>query len=184
MCQQNTSCHFFCLVNGTGTCALFKAYVAVRWPGHPASASTTTYDACYTSWGDPRDIVKTNSPFTYSSVDHSPSYATDGYACLSPKYFVTRNLPNSSSQIDMEYVTRVQKVIFATAFPFTGMDVILSNTSDYSQGQNIGRLDVSTPEWSTYTLVTNTSAAGRYITLYQAATSYHGYAEIQVIPQP
>ncbi|XP_047739675.1 uncharacterized protein LOC125178896 [Hyalella azteca] len=188
LCLQKVNCHFFCIRNGNGLCALFKAFVAVRWPGHPASASTTTYDACYTSWGDPRDIVKTNSHFTYSSVWGSldPKSATDGYACAAPAFFATQSQPNSFTQIDMELTTRVQTVIIATTLgsEMANMDVILSNTSDYNLGQKIGRVDGAPPHWSTCTIVTNTSVAGRYITTFWAATGYHSYAEIQVVPLP
>ncbi|XP_047740644.1 uncharacterized protein LOC125179233 [Hyalella azteca] len=187
MCQQNSSCHFFCFFKSNSTCALFRAFVAVRWQGHPVSASTTTYDACYTSWGDPRDIVKTNSPFAYSSilVAGSQSYATDGYACNPPIHFVTLRQSNSYTQIDMQKMERVHTVIVATAWPdhFSDLDVILSNTTDFNLGKKIGRVDGDTPSYSTYSFDTNTSVAGRYITFFQAPYDYHGFADIQLIPE-
>ncbi|XP_047736617.1 uncharacterized protein LOC125177933 [Hyalella azteca] len=188
ICMLTASCSFFCSLTSTGTCALFKAFVAVRWQGHQVSTTGTKYDACYTSWGDPRDIVKTNSPFTYSTAltIYYPQFATDGYACVAPAYFVTGLYTNSFSQIDLQQTTRVQKVIAATAWPrhIIDMDVILSNTSDFNLGQKIGRVVGDTPAWSTYTIVTNSSVAGRYITFYQIAMNHHGYADIQIIPQP
>ncbi|XP_047739680.1 uncharacterized protein LOC125178897 isoform X1 [Hyalella azteca] len=187
MCQQTEDCRFFCTLESTGACALFKAFVAVRWQGHPTSGTSTTYDACYTSWGDPRDIVKTNSPFTFSSnsLAFPQRYATDGYACLVPYSIFATNLEtNSYSQIDLEQISRVQAVIVATSeiTYIKDMDVLLSNTSDFTLGQKIGRVNGYTPYWSTYTINTNTSVAGRYITFYTAQYSIHGYADIQVIP--
>ncbi|XP_047737655.1 uncharacterized protein LOC125178291 [Hyalella azteca] len=189
LCQRYVNCRFFCFIKSTGLCGMFTAYVAVRWPGHPAFASTTTYDACYTSWGDPRDIVKTNSPFTYSSNEMGsyPKYGTDGYACLTtPAYFSTLMTTNTFSQIDLEQTTRVQAVILVTAWIglIQDMDVILSNTSDYNLGQKIGRVNGIAPAWSPYTIVTNTSTAGRYLTFFTAMYGFLGFAEVQVIPQP
>ncbi|XP_018007151.1 uncharacterized protein LOC108664963 [Hyalella azteca] len=191
MCQNTADCRFFCLLESKGTCSLFSAYVAVRWQGHPPSPSGTAFDACYTSWGDPRDVVKTTSPFNYSSVYPGAStsfvHAIDGYACEEPgNRFVTIPGANCSSQIDLEQITRVQTVILATANGdyIEDMDVFLGNTTDFTLGQKIGRVDGRLPAWSTYTINTNTSVAGRYITFFMALPRYHGYAEVQVIPLP
>ncbi|XP_047738712.1 uncharacterized protein LOC125178593 [Hyalella azteca] len=191
MCQNTADCRFFCLLESKGTCSLFSAYVAVRWQGHPPSPSGTAFDACYTSWGDPRDVVKTTSPFNYSSVYPGASasfvHAIDGYACAETKNrFITELASNSSSQIDLEQVTRVQTVIVATANGdyIEDVDVFLGNTTDFTLGQKIGRVDGLVPSWSTYTINTNTSVAGRYLTFFMAPYSYHGYADMQVIPLP
>ncbi|XP_047737499.1 uncharacterized protein LOC125178245 [Hyalella azteca] len=188
-CQQTANCRFFCTLKSTGQCALYSSFVAVRWQGDAPSSSTTTYDACYTSWGDPRDIVKTNSPFSYSSV-YAALYetgGTDGYACSAGRsYFLSNNLPFSFSQIDMEQITRVKAVIFATSFASYNIvvDVFLSNTSDYSIGQKIGRVPDNPPPVSTITVDTNTSVAGQFITFVSAPAVFYGYGEVQVIPLP
>ncbi|XP_047736532.1 uncharacterized protein LOC125177914 [Hyalella azteca] len=187
MCMQNKNCRFFCTLKSTGACALYSAYVAVRWPGQVG----VTYDACYTSWGDPRDILKTNSPFNFSTnyptFHDNYIHATDGYSCSEiQNRFGTELRSNSYSQIDLEQITRVQTVIFATANLgfLEDVDVYLSNTSDFTIGEKIGRVDGKPPGWSSITISTNTSVAGRYITFFMAVNNYHGYAEIQIIPLP
>lgn len=161
-------------------------YVSHHWEGD--DNGDDVYSACYTSWGNPNNIVNENSIVTVSSeyggerwepLNAINGIATGGRTCLG---FSSAEQSDPYWQLDMVTPKTVKEVIIFSEYTIYIRDTVvyLGNSSSFQSNPIFG-----TAEEKDFTSMSLTPAAvsvGRYLTLVKYTSSgYLVFCEIQVI---
>lgn len=170
----------------TRRCVTFSEYVAIRWRG---STIGPFYTACYTSWGQVRDVLQVNNNVyvkTNNFATPSLSYPLDGITgCDSCLGYLSRQGNNNYYSVDLGGYVKVKKFIIATYRYqyFRNVFIYLGNSSDFEiGGVNIYSLGSSDGNYKVFKREISNPITGRYFIVVGGTTSdVLEICELQVI---
>lgn len=152
------------------------------------------YDECYTNWGDPNDVIRTDTPHSGTPGKNDmlvSKNAFDGVGCGWPKgKRVTRYQAdtgeNSYLQIDLQIPRRIQEVTILVfrVFQFENVNIYLGNTNDYMNSSVYFQYATAKKNFSELVINGNSALEGRFLTFFKPDSTVNalGFFDLQVLP--
>ena len=164
---------------------LYNWFVAIRWTG---DATGTVYSACYTAWGNDRDVMTattTVNAMPSSSISSVITNIRKGISyCDSCKFYESGTTADNFIYAYLESFVTVKKIVLLPhwANRLHNIDVYVGNSTDATSSENVFVATVNADvNFKEYVLVLTTPVSGHYVLLNKDDCGKVRLCQMQVI---
>ena len=175
---------------------MFKAFVTIHWTG--SGSSSWTYDQCYSSFTNSRNLIENNENNFFTTSTHvaqtstrGPDNPLKGFYCFIhensffssyyhyPKYWL----------IDLKEYKNIKSIVYivpvrsGTYTLFSNIKFRLGNNSNYASNLLIHSFSEEALDRFPHKISLNPIINGRYLSIESSSTNYLALAAIQINEQ-